>query len=144
MRYLVPQFLETEQKIWGPFNFRNFVIMIGVGGVAFILYLYLPFLLWIIFAIILIIGTLILMFYQYQGRPLTVVMIDAMRHLIGSKRYVWVGSKQQESPADMLIEPKLPVKEDEKIKEAREAKEIKQKSQEAIKKMGELSRELDQ
>ena len=38
MQFKVPQFLDIEDKIFGPFTFREFVYLTGGGGMCFVLY----------------------------------------------------------------------------------------------------------
>jgi hypothetical protein len=51
MQFKVPQFIDVEDKLFGPFSFKQFAYMAGGAGLIFILYKLLPF--WIsIFLII--------------------------------------------------------------------------------------------
>ena len=38
MEFQVPQFIEVEDKIFGPFTFKQFVYIIGGGGLGFIIW----------------------------------------------------------------------------------------------------------
>ena len=38
MQFKVPQFLDIEDKIFGPFTFKEFVYLAGGAGLCFILY----------------------------------------------------------------------------------------------------------
>ena len=38
MQFKVPQFLEIEDKIFGPFTFKQFVYLAGGAGLCFVLY----------------------------------------------------------------------------------------------------------
>ena len=42
MRYQVPQFIEVEDRIFGPFTFRQFIYLAGGAGLCFIAYRSLP------------------------------------------------------------------------------------------------------
>ena len=42
MRFQVPQFIEVEDKIFGPLTFKQFVYVTGGVGLAVILFLFLP------------------------------------------------------------------------------------------------------
>ncbi len=143
MRYLVPQFLETEQKIWGPFSFKNFVVIIGVSGVAFMLYFLLNFFVWIVTAIFLLLATLTLMFYRYEGLSLPVVIFNSIGYSLWSRRYMWVGRAQKQNPTDILMSPKAPIV-NEADMAAKEAREQKKREGLALKKMERLSKILDQ
>jgi len=53
MRFQVPQFIEHEAKVIGPFTFRQFIYLGVPGVVAFFLYFLAPFFVFIIAAIFL-------------------------------------------------------------------------------------------
>ena len=42
MRFQVPQFIEVEDKIFGPFTFKQFIYIAGGIGVAGVLFTFLP------------------------------------------------------------------------------------------------------
>ena len=45
MRFQVPQFIDIEDKIFGPLTFKQFVYLAGGGGLAFLIYKSVPFML---------------------------------------------------------------------------------------------------
>ena len=47
MRFEVPQFIEVEDKIFGPFTWKQFIYLAGGAGAAVTLYLMLPFFLFV-------------------------------------------------------------------------------------------------
>jgi len=105
MRYVVPQFLETEQRIFGPFTFGNFIILIGVGGVSFTLLFLLNVVVWGVISFLLFIGAVALMLYRPYGRPLSEVVVDFAKHLLGTRRYLWQGREQQEKASEFMMAP---------------------------------------
>jgi hypothetical protein len=42
MRFQVPQFIEVEDKIFGPLTVKQFIYLAGGAGLVFILYHFLP------------------------------------------------------------------------------------------------------
>ena len=38
MQFKVPQFLDIEDKIFGPFTFREFIYLAGAAGLCFVFY----------------------------------------------------------------------------------------------------------
>lgn len=103
MQYQVPHFLETEQRILGPFTFHKFIVAIGVGAVLLILYYQISFIWWL--AITILVGgvTLVLMFGSWNGRALTKVIVDLFRRLIHPQRYTWSGAAQKESVSEFIL-----------------------------------------
>lgn len=89
MRFEVPQFIEVEDKIIGPFTWKQFVFLAGGGGAVLVLYFVLPFFL---FALIgLPIGGLagFLAFHQVNNRPFSDFLESVVTYTAGSKLYLW-------------------------------------------------------
>lgn len=89
MQFQVPQFIEVEDKIFGPFTFRQFVYMAGGLGLSYLLYRLLP----LLVAAPLLMGVLgfsvALSFMQYNGRPFMVAIETSFFYLIHTKLYLW-------------------------------------------------------
>lgn len=89
MRYQVPQFIEVEDKIFGPLTLKQFIYLAGGGGLCLVFFTLLPFYLFIVLALPVIGLSLALAFYQVNGRPL----INAIEHAFGyysnKKLYLW-------------------------------------------------------
>lgn len=103
MQYQVPHFLETEQRILGPFTFHKFIIAVGVGGVLFMLYYQMSFIWWLGLAILVGGITLMLMFGSWNGRPLIKVVVDFSKRLLHSQRYTWSGAAQRETVSEFIL-----------------------------------------
>lgn len=89
MQFKVPQFIDVEDKLFGPFTFRQFAYLVGGAGMIFVIYKLLP--LWIgIFLILPIAGlTLLLTFYKINEKPFIFYLQAAINYAISSKLYVW-------------------------------------------------------
>ncbi|MFA7315243.1 MAG: PrgI family protein [Candidatus Paceibacterota bacterium] len=89
MQFKVPQFIDIEDKLFGPFTFRQFAYLAGGAGMIFVLYKVLPF--WI--AVILIIPVaglaLALTFYRINNKPFIYYLQAGISYAIGDKLYVW-------------------------------------------------------
>ena len=89
MQFQVPQFIEVEDKIFGPLTFRQFVYIAGGAGACYVLYRLLP----IYFAAPLILAVAGLAaglgFFQYNGRPFIVALESGFYYLIRGKLYLW-------------------------------------------------------
>lgn len=99
MRYQVPQFIEVEDKIFGPFTFRQFIYMAGGAGICFIAYRTLPF--FIAILVMLPAGgfAAALAFYKPNNRPFINAIESAFNYYITQKLYIW-------RKIDKKIEPK--------------------------------------
>ncbi len=89
MRFQVPQFIEVEDKLFGPLTFKQFIYIAGAIGLSVILFTLLPkFLALLISVPVLVLGAA-LAFYKMNERPFIQVMEDFLHYSISSKLYVW-------------------------------------------------------
>jgi hypothetical protein len=98
MRFQVPQFIEIEDKIFGPLTFKQFIYLVGGGGGVFVLYALLPLWLAIIFGIPVAIFSLALAFYKVNNQPFIKVVENAFYYLISNKLYLWKKREVKASP----------------------------------------------
>ena len=96
MRFQVPQFIEIEDKIFGPLTIKPFIYIAGGAGLSFMLfrYLYLPIAILLIALVLAL--SLGLAFYQVNNKPLINVMQSAFGYFFSSKLYLW--KKKDKSP----------------------------------------------
>ena len=95
MRFQTPQFIEVEDKIFGPFTFKQMIYVAGGFGAAFILWTYLQhFLALLIGAPILALG-LGLAFYKINNRPLIEVAEAAFSYVFNARLYIWKKNKKK-------------------------------------------------
>lgn len=89
MRYQVPQFIEIEDKLFGPLTARQFIYLAGAGGVGLAAFSTMPFIVAaLITAPVAALG-LALAFYSMNGRPFLTVLEHGFRYFVGSKLYLW-------------------------------------------------------
>lgn len=100
MRYEVPQFIEIEDKIIGPFTWKQFVYLAGGAGAAIIFYFTLPFVLFMLFGIPLAALAGFLAFHKINNRPFSIFLESAVRYLSGARLYLWRRQTQQIIAAD--------------------------------------------
>lgn len=89
MQFQIPQFIEIEDKIAGPFSLRQLLYVVGGGAVAFIAFTFLPFFAGAIIAILAIGGTLSLALVKINGQPLTRVAFAAAGFFWKPRLYLW-------------------------------------------------------
>ncbi len=93
MEFQVPQFIEVEDKIFGPLTILQFIYIAGGFGFAFAMWLLLP--LWaaiILGAPVAILGAG-LAFYKVNNRPLMATLEAAFGYAVGTKLYIWEKKK---------------------------------------------------
>ncbi len=96
MRFQVPQFIEIEDKIFGPLTFKQFVYIAGGAGVCVILFTFLPNFLAILFSLPIAALALSLAFYKVNDKPFINVVEAFLNYHLGSKLYIW--KKESKAP----------------------------------------------
>ena len=90
MRFQVPQFIEVEDKIFGPLTLKQFIYLAGGGGLSFVFYAFLNSLaLAIIPIIVTLAASASLAFVKINNKSLIEVIESAIKYYFGNKLYVW-------------------------------------------------------
>ncbi len=90
MNFQVPQFIEIEDKIFGPLTFKQFVYLAGGGGTSFLIWSFIPIRIIAIFLIVPIAGlALALAFYKVNSRSFILVLESAFHYFLSSKLFIW-------------------------------------------------------
>ncbi len=97
MQYQVPQFIEIEDKILSFVTVKQFVYSFIVAMAIMILYFVLNLTLWIIVAVV--VGGVAagLIFIQYNGRPLSALMVSMFFYFWRPRQYVWKRKEEVEA-----------------------------------------------
>ncbi|MDP2593641.1 MAG: PrgI family protein [bacterium] len=106
MRFQVPQFIEVEDKIFGPLSIKQFIYVVGGAGLSFLIYRLAPFN--FVFKVMVaapavILGAL-LAFYKINDKPFIFAVESAIRYFFGIKLYIW--KKQPKKPEKKREEEK--------------------------------------
>lgn len=115
MRFQVPQFIEVEDKIIGPFTIKQFIYLAGGAGLSFVLFKALPFFIAIFFIAPVAIFSLALAFYKINNQPFISVLESMVKYATKKKLYVWEkkpskktgGLKKQEVDTPGPLIPKV-------------------------------------
>lgn len=99
MRFQVPQFIEVEDKIFGPLTFKQFVYLGGGAGICAVLFLLSPskFLAFIIGAPVAAFA-LALAFYRVNEKPFIDVVEAFFKYSVGHKLYIWKKEEKKPTP----------------------------------------------
>lgn len=89
MQYQVPQFIEVEDKIFGPLTFKQFLYVAGGAGAALIFFTLFPKWLAAIFSLPFVALGLALAFYRVNERPFIHFLENAFSFYTGSRLYLW-------------------------------------------------------
>ncbi len=89
MRFQVPQFIEVEDKIFGPFTFKQFVYLAGGAGMIAIAFTFLPKFLAFLVALPIAGLAAALTFYKVNNRPFIYTLEAYLNYLLTKKLFVW-------------------------------------------------------
>lgn len=89
MRFQLPQFIETETKIVGPFTLQQFLWIAGGAAFVFLFYTLVKGVLFFIIAIPVAGIFLALAFWKIDGVPLMVYASYSISYLTNPKKYIF-------------------------------------------------------
>jgi hypothetical protein len=89
MRFEVPQFIEIEDKIFGPLTWRQFLYLGGGVGMGVVLFFTTPFIVFLILGLPLALLAGALSFYPVNSRPFSFFLEAIFGYLRGHKLYLW-------------------------------------------------------
>ena len=89
MQYNVPQFIDVEDKIVGPFTAKQFMWLGIAGGLLFILWSYCDVSLFVTVAVPTLLFFGALAFYKPNGRPFIVFLQSIFLFFTASRAYIW-------------------------------------------------------
>jgi hypothetical protein len=89
MRFQIPQFIETEVKIVGPFTLMQFLWIAGGAAILFLLFVFIKGYLFVVLALPIIAIFLALAFMRIDGVPLLVYLTYALSYFLNPKKYIF-------------------------------------------------------
>lgn len=89
MEYQVPQFIEVEDKIFGPLSLKQFIYVAGGIGLCVIILLYLPFFFGILLALPVALLSGGLAFYKVNNKNLVDIIEAAVNFYTKDRLYLW-------------------------------------------------------
>ena len=89
MRFQVPQFIETETKLIGPFTLKQFLWLASGGAILFIMYIILPGYLFFVLAIPVGAVAISLAFVKINETSLVNYVMYGINYLMSPKQYVF-------------------------------------------------------
>ena len=100
MQFQVPQFLDVEDKIIGPFTIKQFLYLAGGIGMGYLSYRFIP---WVG----LVLGMLLagfgaaLAFYKFNNKPFIFLIESAFNYMNSTRFYLW---KRREKLAETKLD----------------------------------------
>lgn len=97
MQFQVPQFIEVEDKIFGPLTFRQFVYVGGGLGTAYLIWRLAPLFLAVPLIIAVVGLAVALAFLQMNGRPFIAGLESAFYYILRGKLYLWNNARKTQN-----------------------------------------------
>lgn len=111
MEYQVPQFIEVEDKIFGPLSLKQFIFVAGGVGLCVILVLYLPTFIGILLSIPVAGLSLALAFYKVNNKTFLDVVEAGFNFYTKDRLYLWKKEKKVSDTSTVREAPKTPERE---------------------------------
>ncbi len=96
MRFQIPQFIDIEDKIFGPFTLKQFIYIAGGAAVALVGVTLLGLFWGLLFSSPIIILAAALAFYKVNNRPFIHTLESAFKYATKDKLYIWKKSEPEE------------------------------------------------
>lgn len=97
MQFKIPQFLDIEDKIFGPFTFKQFSYLLASIAFAYIFWKLIPIKILAIPFIFIFSGTfLALAFIKINNRPFIDILQAGYKYMLNNKTYIW--KKAEDAP----------------------------------------------
>lgn len=105
MRFQVPQFIDIEDKIFGPFTFKQFIYIAGGAGICFVIYNSLPFFIAILLMVPVGAFAGALAFYKVNNQPFINIVESYIGFAFQSKLYIWKKAPKKKENKKETIAP---------------------------------------
>lgn len=99
MDYQVPQFIEVEDKIFGPLTLKQFIYLAGGAGLCAVFLLMLPLFFGILLSIPVAALALALAFYKMNNKPFIQILEAGFNYYFGKRLYLWRKEKEDDMPS---------------------------------------------
>lgn len=117
MQFRVPQFIDVEDKLFGPLTFKQFIYLLGGGAACFVIWNLIPIK---VLALVLIAPfaglSIALTFMEYNGKPFVFTLEAAVNYYLRNKLYIWkkipkvktqVKEEAEEKESSSIFVPRL-------------------------------------
>jgi hypothetical protein len=94
MQFEVPQFIEIEDKIFGPLTWRQFLYVGGGVGMAVVLFLVAPFFVFVLVGLPVGLLACALAFYPINNRPFSYFLEAMYNYFTNQRLYLWRQNKE--------------------------------------------------
>jgi len=89
MRFQIPQFIDVEDKIFGPLTLKQFIYVAGGAAAAVVSVMFFGIFFGLVLAAPIVILSAALAFYKVNNRPFIHMLESAFKYTTKSKLYIW-------------------------------------------------------
>ncbi|MBI2123694.1 MAG: PrgI family protein [Candidatus Wildermuthbacteria bacterium] len=123
LRFQVPQFIEREARVVGPFTFKQFIYLGVPTAAAFFLYFIAPFFVFLFSTVVFLSIGFLFAFVNVGGRSFPTILLNFLHFSVGPKTYIWKkGLPADPAQSASRIEAGQPLAEKPKVKLVKESK----------------------
>ena len=108
MRFEVPQFIDVEDKIFGPLTFKQFIYLAGGAGLGYVAFRLIPSPLSYLGGLIFIGLGLLLAFYKINNQTFIEIAQAFITYQIKGKLYIWKRAPKTATVAPPAPAPTIP------------------------------------
>jgi len=109
MKFQVPQFIDMEDKIFGPLSFKEFIYVLGGVGISYILYRFIPITFLAFVCIIPVLSfSIALAFYKPNNKPFIDMVQSSIIFFFGQKQYLWKKQENKQLDPDASLYGDIP------------------------------------
>ena len=95
MRFQVPQFVDVEDKIFGPFTLKQFIYLGGGAGVVIALFTTIPKIFAFFLSIPIVLLSLALTFFKLNNQSFILILESFFKYTTNKKLYIWKKDEAQ-------------------------------------------------
>jgi len=100
MRFQIPQFIDVEDKIFGPLTLKQFIYVAGGASAGVVAVLFLGLFFGLLVASPIIVLALALAFYKINNRPFVHTLESAFKYATKDKLYIWRKEEKEKTTED--------------------------------------------
>lgn len=108
-QYQVPQFINIEDKIFGPFTLKQFIYLIAGLGIIVLLWNYLEMIPFVILAVPTASLAASLAYLKINEQPFPVVIMNGFHYLLRPRLYIWKKIRPEISVAQTAKKAAVPL-----------------------------------
>lgn len=106
MQFRVPQFIDVEDKLFGPLTFKQFLYLIGAGALVFLLWTFIPIkIVALVFIIPVAALGIALSFVQINNKPFIFTLEAAFNYFTKNRLYIWKKEPKKGNVKKQAAEP---------------------------------------